>query len=217
MRAAPQGDALADGAMPGTNDRRVATLGSSCISTRFIVPELQGRNVVVLSIPDSVRELGDNLFCGCTNVRSVNFGFRSKLERIGKRAFHRTSLKTVSIPDSVIELCDSCFCLCKLRRVTFGASSKLKRIGHGAFFANALDEVSIPASVVKIGDGCFKDNGMCRSVTFCGSSMLEKIGNAAFSSTGIVELSIPDSVRKIGRSCASQAAYLTRLIFGPLS
>ena len=97
-----------------------------------------------ISIPDSVRELCDGCFKGCSSLRRVTFGPSSSLERIGVEAFGAVrpegfgqstpcGLEEISIPDGVRELCDGCFKGCSsLRRVTFGPSSSLERIGFHA-------------------------------------------------------------------------------------
>ena len=59
-----------------------------------------------VSIPNTVRELCDQCFKGCENLRRVTFGSSSSLERIGVSCFNGTALDEVSIPDSVRELCD---------------------------------------------------------------------------------------------------------------
>ena len=87
-----------------------------------------------ISIPDSVRELGDKCFFWCEKLRRVSFGACSTLELIGVMAFSRTMIEEISIPDSVRELGDECFLKCKkLHRVMFGACSRLERIGVRCF------------------------------------------------------------------------------------
>ena len=85
--------------------------------------------VEVISIPNSVRELGPKCFGWCKSLRRVTFGAASKLERICPQAFRETSLDALSIPDSVVELGQACFGWCSsLRCLRFGAASKLERI-----------------------------------------------------------------------------------------
>ena len=97
-----------------------------------------------ISIPDSVRELCDRCFAGCSSLRHVRFCSSSSLERIGVQAFGdvydhrhdilRCRIEEISIPDSVRELCDECFAGCSsLRNVTFGPGSSLEKIGFHAF------------------------------------------------------------------------------------
>ena len=111
-----------------------------------------------VSIPDGVRELRDGCFNGCKNLRRVNFGSSSSLERIGDSCFSRSGVEEVSIPDGVRELCDSCFDLCKsLRRVNFGSSSSLERLGILCFGGSGLLSFEIPSAVEVIGGGAFSE------------------------------------------------------------
>ena len=80
----------------------------------------------------------------------ITFGTGSKLERIGKLAFCRTSVEEVSIPDSVVELGDRCFYGCKsLRRIRFGTGSRLERVGAEAF-STGDDTISAPDDILNI-------------------------------------------------------------------
>ena len=63
-------------------------------------------------VPDSVRELCDRCFKGCSRLRRVTFGPSSSLERIGVSCFEGSGVEDVSVPDGVRELCDGCFKWC---------------------------------------------------------------------------------------------------------
>ena len=111
-----------------------------------------------ISIPDSVRELCDRCFYGCSNLRRVTFGHSSSLERIGAKAFsgdgsdtnniRACPIEEITIPDSVRELCDRCFYGCSnLSRVTFGPSSSLEKLGAGWIHGTRVTLTSIPNGV----------------------------------------------------------------------
>ena len=120
---------------------------SSSSLERIDVSCFESTKIEEVSIPDSVRELCDRCFAGCSNLRRVRFGSSSSLERIGVEAFGsvrhekfgmlKCAIVEIRIPDSVRELCDRCFYECScLSRVTFGPSSSLERIGFHAFAGN---------------------------------------------------------------------------------
>ena len=121
--------------------------------------------LVEISIPDSVRELCDGCFKGCSSLRRGTFGPSSSLEWIGVEAFGAVQigaqstpcgLEEISIPNSVRELCEGCFKGCSsLRRVTFGPSSSFERIEAHCFYGCGLVLFEIPASVRAIGGGAF--------------------------------------------------------------
>ena len=60
-------------------------------------------------VPNSVRELCEGCFKGCSSLRRVTFGRSSSLERIGVSCFEETGVEDVSGSDRVRELCDYCF------------------------------------------------------------------------------------------------------------
>ena len=109
------------------------------------------KQLQAIAVPDDVREVCQECFCKCENLRYVTFGASSKLERICAEAFRGTKIESVSIPDSVIELGERCFDLCvNLSSVTFGTSPKLKRICDSAFSGACIELVCIPDSVVEL-------------------------------------------------------------------
>ena len=203
---------------------RIGSEAFGCMNERRNTPVC---GIVEISIPDSVRELGDRCFAACCKLRSVTFGPSSSLRRIGVEAFaapisffhdSECEIVEVSIPDRVCELCDRCFRLCSsLRRVTFGPSSSLERIGDSCFHWTGVDEMSIPDSVLELGSQCFAKCSNLRRVTFGSSSSLARIGVSCFEGTGVDEMSIPDSVLDLGSRCFAQCCNLCRVTFGSSS
>ena len=47
----------------------------------------QRKGIKTVSIPDSVTEIGDSAFIGCSSLEGVNLGKNSKLKTIGEDAF----------------------------------------------------------------------------------------------------------------------------------
>ena len=164
--------------------------------------------VIQIDIPDTVVELCEKCFYWSSSVRQVNFGTRSRLRRIGARAFSLTQIGHVAIPGSVIELGRGCFSQAGLQNVTFGVSSKLERMGDEAFHDTKLESVAIPDSVVELGEKCFEGTRKLRTVTLSPSSRLETIGDMCFAGTHLESFTIPGSVRKLGsgvfRDCSLQ-------------
>lgn len=143
-----------------------------------------------ITLPYSLRSIGNGAFSRCSELESVNMSNCSNLESIGDNAFMGntalgpwgSSLETVIIPDSVTSVGEGVFSYCcSLTSVTL--SSNLSNIGDSMFYScSSLTSVTIPGSVTSIGEAAFEASRL----------------------TGIV---IPDSVTSIGdasfKSCTS--------------
>lgn len=85
----------------------------------------------VVSIPDNVKEIGEEAFAGNDNIVKITIG--GQVKKVGYRAFADCSnLRTVQVGDSVEELEMAAFSNNEeLRNVSLGAG--LKTIGNGVF------------------------------------------------------------------------------------
>ena len=96
----------------------------------------------VVSVPDGVKEIGEEAFAGNDNLVKVTID--GDVEKIDYRAFADCdNLRTVKVGDSVTEIETAAFSNNKsLKNVSFGAS--LKEIGSGIFAGcSQLSEVSL--------------------------------------------------------------------------
>ncbi|RBI35235.1 leucine-rich repeat domain-containing protein, partial [Metamycoplasma hominis] len=62
------------------------------------------KNIESITIPGSVKEIGERAFLGCRNLEEVILN--EGLEKIGVRAFLNTKIESITIPDSVKEIGD---------------------------------------------------------------------------------------------------------------
>ena len=116
----------------------------------------QMKDVVSVTIPDSVTLIGFRAFNSCSKLKSVVIG--KSVETISEYAFrYCTSLEKIVIPDSVKIIRESAFYGCEnLTSVDFGNS--LEEIGNEAFRqCSSLTSVVIPDSVKDIHFGAFSD------------------------------------------------------------
>ena len=114
----------------------------------------QKKDVVSVTIPDSVTYIGYGAFDLCSKLKSVVIG--KSVETISECAFrYCESLEKIVIPDSVKIIKESAFYECEnLTSVDFGNS--LEEIGNEAFrLCSSLTSVVIPDSVKDIHFGAF--------------------------------------------------------------
>ena len=192
-------------------------LFSKDMSALLVYPAGSKRSTYI--VPDSVTEIGNNAFSGCTSLSKVQLS--NGLTKIGDSAFSGcTSLTEITVPDSVTEIGNYAFSNCKnITEITIPDSvteignsafynctllSKVKlpngltKIGNGAFYyCENLPEITIPDSVTEIGNYAFDRCTSLSKVQL--SNGLTKIGDSAFRDCkNITEITIPDSVTEIG-------------------
>lgn len=113
----------------------------------------------VVSIPDNVKEIGEEAFADNDNLVKVTIG--GQVEKVGYRAFADCdNLRTIQVGDSVEELETAAFSNNReLRNVNLGAG--LKKIGSGVFAGcSQLSELSLSEnnSYLAYSDGALYDD-----------------------------------------------------------
>ena len=111
-------------------------------------------------IPDSVTNIGEYAFYGCSQMSSIRLP--EGIEEIKLHTFSHTALGAIEIPESVTRISSSAFYACfSLTEVSLPDS--LKQIGPSAFRdCISLTSIVIPDSVAYIGDFAFYG---CRALT----------------------------------------------------
>ena len=87
-----------------------------------------------MTIPENVTEIADQLFCGCSALKSISVS--PAVTKIGKRAFAWTKLEQFEIPKGVTRIEDGVFAYCE-----------------------NLSRVFIPQTVTEINDSAFGGMG----------------------------------------------------------
>ena len=172
-----------------------------------------------LSINYGVTSIGENAFCNCVNLTSINIP--SSVRSIGECAFYNCrSLSNIDIPSSVKTIGAFTFQDCEnlssinipnsieiIEDGTFNGCSGLTSINipnsvttiKNMAFAGCskLNNVSIPNSVTSIGGGAF---AACSSLTNIEiPNSITSIKNRTFSyCTSLKNINIPSSVTSIG-------------------
>ncbi|MBP5175011.1 MAG: leucine-rich repeat domain-containing protein [Treponema sp.] len=114
-----------------------------------------------VSIPNSVKKIGEAAFYNCTYLKEINIP--DSVTEIGHSVFYRClELEKITIPSSVTTIGQNAFINCEALK-TIKLPKNLKTIGNGAFEScSSLQNPEIPASVTTVGTGLFKG---CNSVT----------------------------------------------------
>ena len=154
------------------------------------------RNLVSITIPGSVAGIGRNAFLDCSGLTSIILG--DGLTSIGNSAFRNCySLTSVDIPSSVARIEDNAFESCKgLTDVTIPGC--VASIGSKAFSGcTGLTSLTIGVGVTNISQLAFSGCTGLPSVTIPES--VTSIGNYAFyNCTSLTSVSVPESITEIG-------------------
>ncbi|MGN0448279.1 MAG: leucine-rich repeat domain-containing protein [Acutalibacteraceae bacterium] len=146
-----------------------------------------------VTIPDSVTEIGDSAFCGCSGMVGKVI-LPDGLTSIGVYAFHGTMIESINIPDGITTIANYTFYQCtNLKSVSL--SDSVTSIGAVAFSGcENLYDIAIPSGVTSIGGGAFSG---CKSIEKIEiPDGVESLVNGVFTNcTGLKELSIPVSVK----------------------
>lgn len=163
--------------------------------------------ITELTIPASVKVIGDNAFKGCTSLEKVTFADGSALTSLGVGAFENcVSLKTINLEKATAlnTLGEKTFAKCaKLANITLPNS--LTGIGTNVFQNSGLTAIVIPESIRTIPAYAFDGAKSLASVSL--HQYVTNIGDSAFAGTGLDG----EDVVNILTSCASNVTYGTGL------
>ena len=196
------------GSRSGRGDR-----SDSADATRLTIPDsvreigegafAQCHGLMDLTIPDSVKSIGNEAFAYCGNLAKVKIG--NSVTNIGEKAFSNcSSLESIVIPDSVTAFDTSAFAGCaSLTSVTIG--NGVERIERRAFEGlHNLTSVTVGNGVTHIEEKAFNSCGNLVSLKLGNSVTV--IGDEVFDGCdGLTSVNFPDSLTTIGdgafRSC----------------
>ncbi len=181
-----------------------------------------GTSITSITLPSSVKEIGQLVFARCSKLRTVNLN--EGLESIGAQVFKNTwALPSLYIPSTVSSIDSTMFRGIDLAYVTFSPSNpyftKIDNVlynGDVTRLIRVSDQftgtLTLPSTVTAIDDcACEAMTGITQVVLPDG---LKSIGAGAFNLSGLTSVDIPDSVTEIGRSAFQACKSMTHAKLG---
>lgn len=167
-------------------------------------------NLIAITIPASVKVIGDHAFSLCTNLKKVVF--KGDVETIGKYAFSRcTALEKLSLPDSVQEIGREAFVTSGLKSLVVPESCR--RITLYAFSGCPLKYVTFREvnhnHMIILGEGVFQNCTGLKKVTFPANAKLISMRDDVFKGDAALRVVLNTQVvREIGANAFADCAAL---------
>ncbi|MEG1609117.1 MAG: leucine-rich repeat protein, partial [Clostridia bacterium] len=143
--------------------------------------------IVSVTIPSSIKEIGDQAFMNCKTLTSVTLQNGASAPLVG---------------DNVFKDCSA------LTSFNFGENSKLKTLPKNMFAnCSALASITLPSSTTVIGEGVFDG---CSKLASIDLTKITAIGASAFKGcSAFTSISIPNAVTTISFGLFSECSSLT--------
>lgn len=163
---------------PTYQDCRVVAIGENAFENK--------KDIVLIALPSTIREIGDSAFRGCENLQVVTLN--QGLESIGSWSFaNNKSLKNIWLPDSLEEL------------------------GDHAFYESSLTQIVLPDSVKTVGTHAFSHCQKLESAVLSGG--MQAISASMFSdATMLSNITIPDGIRVIERNAFQNCVRFRNIV-----
>ena len=165
-------------------------------------------NLSSVSIPSSVRSIGESAFDGA-GIYSVDLP--SGVTELGAKAFRNTHLTSFTLPEGMTEVPDRLLSRCSnLESLTIHEG--VTKIYDNAFFGcSSLMGVNLPESLTEMGEGVF--SGCSSLATLNLKKNLKTIPVSAFSDcTGLTSLDIPTTVETVSDEAFKGCTALTTVM-----
>ena len=186
------------------------------------------QNVTNITLPNSVIELGEGCFSGCTRLKTVTLP--KKITKLPNACFVGCyNLESLTLPEGITELGDGCFNICE-NIVSITLPKSVTKLGEACFaVCSSLESITLPEGVTEIKDNCFSSCSSLKSITlpegvteikdgcFSGCSSLEsitlpegiKLGNRCFlDCSSLKSITLPKGVTELRDACFSGCSNL---------
>ena len=144
-----------------------------------------------VTIPSSVKKLGEASFADTKNLTEVHF---------------ETGCQLDSLPSNLFQNAE------KLTKVVFDGTNHVQKICSSVFAnCSSLATFKVPKTVSVIGSGAFRGTTALGTVEFEPGSVLDRIGQGAFSDCGITKITLPEKVKLIQELAFDHCGNLTEI------
>ena len=196
-----------------------------------IAPDAFGNNysynanttLTSVSIPATVREIGNRAFCYCTALSNLRFAGTSQLTTIGEQAFYRCqSLTNLTVPESVTTVGDEAFHgLSGLKNLTISGEANSTKWGFSDNHGDALKTITYTGNYIHSGECIIYPSGgqsaesnvFCNAMKLILSDSVTTIGDYAFASAynNTTEVVLGENVVTISQYAFSGCSGLTTI------
>ncbi len=171
--------------------------GEPEVQAQYRVPEgiaiigggaFYGARVREITLPDSVRELGDGAFENCEHLESCPLP--AQITRLPDRLFSGCrALRALNIPAGTVS------------------------VGAYALYDTALEGIEMPASLTELGPYAFAHCSYQQAIDVVFSPALTRIPKGAFCGCGLRAMDLPEGVTEIGQEAFSRTQWLEKVHF----
>ena len=149
-------------------------------------------------IHSGVTSIGSSAFAGCSNLESVTFAEGSELTSIGDYAFRNcSSLTSIEIPAGVTSIGDWAFSSCSNLTSIEIPAGVTNIVDYAFYYCSSLTSIELPAGVTSIGAGAFHGCSSLTSIEI--PAGVTSIGNDTFRDcSSLTSIEIPAGVTSIG-------------------
>lgn len=167
--------------------------------------------VTSVTIPTTVTSIGNQVFQGCTGLKTFNIPEGSQLNSIGSSTFKDcTSLSSISsFPAALTSIRTYCFMGCSSLTSVILTNTQLSVLDTQIFDGcSSMTECKLPETLITL-NGSFKDCSSLTSIVL--PSNLQTINGSFSGCTQLASINIPASVKTLGQSSFQNCSALTSI------